>query len=44
MNEWKIVLLTGAVSILTAFLTKIFTHRNEVRKIVLENSEFDIEV
>lgn len=37
MNEWKIVLLTGAVSILTAFFTKIFTHRNEVRKIVLEN-------
>lgn len=40
MNEWQIVLLTGVVtivtSIVTALITMSITHRNEVRKLVLE--------
>ena len=40
MNEWQIVLLTGVVtivtSIVTALITLSITHRNEVRKLVLE--------
>ena len=40
MNEWQIVLLTGVVtivtSIVTALITLSLTHRNEVRKLVLE--------
>ena len=40
MNEWQIVLLTGIVtiitSIITALITLSITHRNEVKKLVLE--------
>ena len=40
MDEWQIVLLTGVVtivtSIVTALITMSITHRNEVRKLVLE--------
>lgn len=40
MDDWQIVLLTGcvsvAVSIVTACITISLTHRNEVKKIILE--------
>lgn len=40
MNEWQIVLLTGVVtiitSIITALITLSITHKNEVKKLVLE--------
>ena len=40
MNEWQIVLLTGVMtiitSIITALITLSITHRNEVKKLVLE--------
>mgnify|MGYP000817359238 FL=1 len=40
MEEWQIVLLTGGISvvssIITALITLSRTHRNEVKKLVLE--------
>jgi hypothetical protein len=40
MEEWKIILLTGLVSIVssivTALITNSHTHRNEVKKLILE--------
>ena len=40
MEEWQIVLLTGGISIVssitTALITLSRTHRNEVKKLVLE--------
>lgn len=43
MSEWQIVLLTGVVtvvtSIVTALITLSITHRNEVKKLVLEKRE-----
>ena len=40
MEEWQIVLLTGGISIvssiITALITLSLTHRNEVKKLVLE--------
>ena len=37
MNEWQIILLTGVVSFITALVTLAVTHRNEVKKLVMEN-------
>ena len=40
MEEWQIVLLTGGISIvssiITALITLTITHKNEVKKLVLE--------
>ena len=41
MEDWKIVLLTGAISIassiITAIITLRITHNNDVKRLVLEN-------
>lgn len=41
MEEWKIVLLTGFVSVLSSIITAMIsltiTHKNDVKKVLLEN-------
>ena len=41
MEEWKIILLTGAVSVVSSIVTALIanshTHKNDVKKLVMEN-------